>query len=78
MYASAGDRLIIKGHRLGEHGRDGLILDVRGEAGRPPYLVRWEEDGHQSLVFPGSDARVHHYEDGATPAGAPAARGASQ
>jgi hypothetical protein len=70
MQATAGDRLIIKGHHLGEHGRDALILAVRGEGGRPPYLVRWEDDGHESLVFPGSDAEVHHYGAAGEPAGA--------
>jgi hypothetical protein len=70
MQATAGDRLIIKGHRLGEHGRDALILAVRGERGAPPYLVRWEDDGHESLVFPGSDAEVHHYAGAGEAAGA--------
>ena len=62
MQATAGDRLIIKGHRLGERDRDALILAVRGEGGAPPFLVRWEDDGHESLLFPGSDAEIHHYE----------------
>jgi hypothetical protein len=70
MHASAGDRLIIKGHRLGERGRDALILAVRGEDGMPPYLVRWDDDGHQSLVFPGSDAEEHHYAASRVPVGA--------
>ncbi|MFY9712108.1 MAG: DUF1918 domain-containing protein [Microbacterium sp.] len=33
------------------------MLDVRGEDGAPPYLVRWT-DGHEALVYPGTDARV--------------------
>ncbi len=70
MHASAGDRLIIKGHRLGERDRDAMILAVRGKAGMPPYLVRWEDDGHESLLFPGSDAEVHHYAPSRKPVGA--------
>lgn len=62
MKASKGDRLIIKGHRVGEPDRDALILEVRGPDGSPPYLVRWAEDGHEGLFFPGSDARVQHHE----------------
>jgi hypothetical protein len=70
MHASAGDRLIIKAHRLGERDRDAMILAVRGESGTPPYLVRWEDDGHESLLFPGSDAEVHHYGATREPVGA--------
>jgi hypothetical protein len=29
---------------------------------RPPFYVRWEDDGHESLVFPG-DAVVEHYPE---------------
>jgi hypothetical protein len=62
MKATKGDRIVVRGHRIGEHDRDGEILDVRGEDGGPPYLVRWEEDGHESLFFPGPDTAVDHYE----------------
>jgi hypothetical protein len=62
MQASVGDRIIVRGHRVGEHDRDGEVLEVHGEAGGPPYLVRWASDGHQSLFFPGNDAVVEHYE----------------
>jgi hypothetical protein len=60
MKASTGDRLVVRGHHVGEHARDGEILEVLGEAGGPPYLVRWSDDGHVSRVFPGSDAYVEH------------------
>ena len=56
-----GDRLVIKSHRNGEPDRDGKILEIHGEAGTPPYLVEWSEDGHVGLVFPGPDAIVEHY-----------------
>jgi hypothetical protein len=61
MKASVGDRLVIKGHHVGDPDRDGEILEVHGEDGGPPYLVRWEEDGHVGLFFPGSDATVEHF-----------------
>lgn len=60
LTANVGDRIIIKGHRVGEHERDGQILEVRGQSGRPPYLVRWEDTGTVGLLFPGSDAVVQH------------------
>ena len=62
MRASAGDRVIVKGHHVGEADRDGVIVDVRGPDGTAPYLVRWSHDGHEGLFFPGSDAVVEHKE----------------
>ena len=61
MRAAAGDRLVIKGHYVGQPDRDAEILDVRGADGSPPFLVRWEEDGHEGLFYPGSDAVVEHF-----------------
>lgn len=58
MKAKPGDRLVIEGHRVGEAKRDAEVLEVRGEGGGPPYLVRWSDDGHVALYFPGSDATV--------------------
>lgn len=62
MQATIGDRLIIKGHHIGEPDRDAEILEVRGPDGAPPYVVRWEDDGHESLFFPGSDTVIEHFE----------------
>jgi hypothetical protein len=42
---------------VGEADRTGEIIEVKGTAGTPPYLVRFD-DGHQGLVFPGPDAVV--------------------
>lgn len=62
MHAKTGDRLVIMGTHLGEHVRDAEILECHGEDGAPPYLVRWSDDGHESLVFPGPDAHVNPSE----------------
>jgi hypothetical protein len=62
MKASVGDRLVIKGHHVGEPDRDAEILEVHGADGAPPWLVRWSDDGHEGLFFPGSDAMVEHFE----------------
>lgn len=62
MKAQAGDRLIIKGHYVGEPDRDAEILEVRGPGGTPPFVVRWEEDGRTGIFFPGADAVVEHFE----------------
>ncbi|MDE3085301.1 MAG: DUF1918 domain-containing protein [Acidobacteriota bacterium] len=61
MRAAVGDRLIVKGHRIGEPDKGAEILAVEGEDGGPPFLVRWDDDGHQGLFFPGADAVVEHY-----------------
>ena len=61
MEAHVGDRLVVKGHYVNEPVRDGEILEVHGPDGEPPYLVRWD-DGHVSLVFPGPDAHVEHFD----------------
>ena len=66
MQAKVGDRIVIKGHKVGESIlRDCQVLEVHGPDGAPPYLVRWGDDGHQSLFFPGSDAAIVPYEHAA-------------
>jgi hypothetical protein len=62
MRASVGDRLVIKGHHVGDPDRDAEILEVRGADGGPPYIVRWDDTGHETLFFPGSDAVIEHFE----------------
>jgi hypothetical protein len=59
MQASVGDRLHVHSHTVGERDRVGEIIEVRGEAGRPPYVVRFP-DGRENLVYPGPDSVVEH------------------
>lgn len=66
MRASVGDRIVIRGHRVGDHDREGKIVEVRGSEGGPPYLVRWS-DGHEDVFFPSSDAVIVPSGDGVTP-----------
>jgi len=61
LAARPGDRLVIHGHRLGEPERDAEILAV-GAGGAPPFRVRWSDTGREALLYPGSDARVEHFE----------------
>jgi hypothetical protein len=61
--ASLGDRIDIRGQHVGEGGRQGEIVEVRGADGAPPYVVRWS-DGHEGLLFPGPDATVEHVATG--------------
>lgn len=60
MDAAIGDRLVVRGHHTGEPDRAAEILEVRGPDGSPPYLVRWDGDGHVGLFHPGSDAVIEH------------------
>ena len=53
MQAKAGERLVVPGTHVDDIVRDGEIIEVHGEDGGPPYLVRWSDTGHESLVFPG-------------------------
>lgn len=60
MKAAAGDTLAIKATHQGEADRHGLIIEVHGKDGEPPYLVRWEDD-HDSIFFPAAGAVVEHH-----------------
>lgn len=58
MQAKTGDRLILEGIHVGDPRRVGVILAVSHPDGTPPYTVRWLDNGHEALVFPGSEAHV--------------------
>jgi hypothetical protein len=58
MQAQVGDRIVVEGIRVGDRRRVGVIVELRHEDGTPPYLVRWLDDGHEGLIFPGSEARI--------------------
>ncbi|PFG40975.1 uncharacterized protein DUF1876 [Georgenia soli] len=57
MRARRGDRIVLAGEQVGHPVRDGEIIEVRGEQGAPPYVVRWS-DGHEATFFPGPGAVV--------------------
>ena len=64
MYAEVGDRLLVRSNHVGGPDRDGEIVEIQHGDGSPPYLVRWSDSGHESLVYPGPDAEVRHVEHG--------------
>ena len=59
MKAQVGDELVVKGRHVGDPDRIGVIIEVIGQAGGPPYLVRWS-DGHESSFFPTSGTVAQH------------------
>lgn len=61
MRAHVGDWVVIEGRTLGERRRQGEIIELAHPDGTPPYRVRWVEDDHESLVFPGPDARIESH-----------------
>jgi len=60
MKAKVGDGLTVKGRRQGDEDRHGEIIEVHGEDGAPPYLIRWR-DGNESVFFPTSGTLVEHH-----------------
>jgi hypothetical protein len=56
---AVGDRLVVRGHHVGDAERDGQVLEVLGEEG--PYRVLWSDDGHESILYPGSDVYIEHF-----------------
>ncbi|PXY32819.1 DUF1918 domain-containing protein [Prauserella muralis] len=62
MQASVGDRIRVHGRTVGDREQEGEIVEVRGEQGTPPYLVRFS-DGHEGLMFPGPDCEVEAHAE---------------
>lgn len=62
MHAAVGDKLIIKGHHVGDHDRVGLVREIHGTGGQPPYVIEWSDEPGEHTFWPGSDASVEHFE----------------
>ena len=60
MRTNVGDELLIRGRHVGDEDRAGVIVEIHGEDGAPPYLVRWRSD-HESVFFPSTDTVVEHH-----------------
>lgn len=54
MHAHVGDRLLV-GH--GRH-RIGQVIGVPRDDGLPPYIIKWQNDGHIAMVFPDQYSRI--------------------
>lgn len=57
MQAHVGDELVVHARRVGEHERHGIVTQIHGEGGNPPYEVRWQ-DGKEAVFFPSADCTV--------------------
>jgi hypothetical protein len=58
MHAKPGDVLIVEASTTERHARHATTLEVRSPDGSPPYYVRWEDDGHEGLTYPGPDSHI--------------------
>lgn len=57
MEAQVGARIIVEGNKVGQGRREGEVVEVMATPEPTHYRVRWS-DGHESIFFPSSDARV--------------------
>ena len=55
--AKVGDQLVIESNKVDSPRKVGEILEVQGDDGAPPYVVKWA-DGHEGVMYPGADAHV--------------------
>lgn len=56
--AHTNDWLVIRSHTDFAASPRAEIIAVPSPDGQPPYIVRWEDSGHEGVVFPGPDAQV--------------------
>jgi hypothetical protein len=65
MQARPGDELRVRGHRVGAPDRCAEVLEARGPDSTAPFVVRWDDNGHVTLFFPGVDAVIEPHPPGA-------------
>jgi Domain of unknown function (DUF1918) len=63
MRARVGDVLVLPG----SDGRTGLVIGVVGEDGAPPYVIKWQRDGHIAMVTPDPYSRIVRASGGSHP-----------
>jgi Domain of unknown function (DUF1918) len=52
MRARVGDRLVVGNDRIG------TVIGVPAKDGSPPYIIKWQADGHIAMVHPDQYARI--------------------
>jgi hypothetical protein len=56
--AAVGDEIVVDFTFMGQPPRKGEVLEILGGPGHEHYRVRWDEDGHESVFFPGPTTHV--------------------
>jgi hypothetical protein len=57
MDADVGDHIVVESNKVGQARKSGEVREVLDGSDGKHYRVAWE-DGHESIVFPSSDASV--------------------
>jgi hypothetical protein len=52
MRAHVGDRLVVGPDRVG------IVVGVPAPDGSPPYIIKWQKDGHIAMVLPDQYSRI--------------------
>ena len=65
MRVQVGDRLVVGADRVG------IVVAVPAKDGSPPYIIKWQKDGHIAMVLPDQYSRI-------VPAGEPVSPGDEQ
>lgn len=60
LNANVGDEIVVDPMHVDQPQRKGEVLELLGEGDQIHYRVRWDDDGHESLFFPGTTAHVVH------------------
>jgi hypothetical protein len=60
LHAAVGDQIVVDAMKLDSPPRRGEVIEVLGEGEHVHYRVRWDDNGHESVFFPGSTSHVIH------------------
>jgi hypothetical protein len=60
MHASVGDEIMVDPVHVGEPSRRGEILEVLVKNDVTHYRVRWDDNGHETIFYPGSTTHTVH------------------
>ena len=52
MRVQVGDRLVVGADRVG------IVVAVPVKDGSPPYIIKWQKDGHIAMVLPDQYSRI--------------------
>ena len=59
MEVQPGDQVVVESRKVGSQRRTGEVVEVLKAPGAEHYRVHWD-DGHETIFFPSSDARITH------------------
>jgi hypothetical protein len=60
MQANVGDEIVVDPVHVGEPPRRGEILEILVNNDVTHYRVRWDDNGHETVFYPGSTTHTVH------------------